>query len=77
MTDIIRKSVVVGKGGLIEITAPELKVGSSAEVIVLAGEPAPAKKKHGLRRIIGTGKGALASPEEADAFINGVRSSWE
>lgn len=77
MSNMIRKSVVVGKGGLIEITAPELEAGSSAEVIVLAGESAPSKKRRGLRRIIGSGKGAFASPEEADAFINGARDSWE
>lgn len=77
MSDIIRKSVVVGKGGLIEITAPELEAGSSAEVIVLAGGTLPLKKRRGLKRIIGSGKGSFASPEAADAFINGVRDSWE
>jgi hypothetical protein len=41
----IKKTVTVQSGGKIEISAPELRPGSTAEIIVLADETATAEQK--------------------------------
>jgi hypothetical protein len=75
MIHAIRRQVIVQPGGRIEIYAPELKPGTRAEVIILE-EPVQ-QSKHTLRSLIGAGKGAFATPEEADAFIRQERDSWK
>ena len=71
----LRKRVTVLPGGRIEITAPELKPGTEAEVIILEGSgPSDGPS---LRSLIGTGKGAFPTPGEADAFIRRERDAWE
>lgn len=71
----IRQHVVVEQDGRIEICDPKLKVGTHAEVIVL--EEVSRQGKGSLAHLIGAAKGALATPEEADAFIRQERDSWE
>jgi|GEM_PF-1434881 len=45
MRDVIRQDLVVGPGGVIEIRAPDLPVGSVAEVIVRVKKPTRSKRK--------------------------------
>jgi len=71
----LRKRVTVQAGGLIEIHAPEMQPGTEAEVIIL--EDSRATGRSSLRSILGAGKGAFSTPEEADAFLRGERDSWE
>jgi hypothetical protein len=64
----------VQAGGRIEIFAPELPVGTQAEVIVLEEQSVPSKRR--LTQIIGQGRGAFKTPEEADAFLRNERDQW-
>ena len=75
MINAIRQTVIVQPGGRIEVVAPELTPGASAEVIVL--EEAPPTRKRPFKSFLGTGKGCYATPEEADAFIRRERESWD
>jgi len=75
MIHAIRKLVTVQDDGSINVSVPEFKKGTVAEIIILeSSEPV---KSRSLSAIIGTGKGSFSSPEEADAFIANERSSWE
>lgn len=79
MIRAIRQSVVVQPGGRIEVTAPELKAGTQAEVIVL--EQGPARADEGplvpLASLVGSCKGMFATPEEADEFLQRERDAWD
>ena len=74
MSNAIRRIVTVQPGGRIEIHAPELPPGTQAEVIVL--EIAAAAPKRALSALLGLGRGAFATPEEADAFLRHERDQW-
>jgi hypothetical protein len=62
---------------VLEIHSPELKPGVHVEVILLLGPPRVPEKKRSFRALMGAGKGAFSSAEEADAFIRGERNQWE
>jgi len=70
----LRRRATVKAGGIIEIQAPELEPDTEVEVIILEVDTPPVDRP--LRSIIGTGKGAFETPEEADAFIRGERDTW-
>ncbi|MEO7297139.1 MAG: hypothetical protein ABI042_01035 [Verrucomicrobiota bacterium] len=72
MKTALRQKVVVQPGGVIQIHSPELKSGSSAEVIVLV----ESAERKSLAKLIGTAKGGFSSPQEADAFIHRERDAW-
>ena len=72
MESAVRKRVVVQAGGRIEIVAPELPPGAEAEVIILLRELGGSRPRS-LASLVGAGKGAFGSPEEADAFIRRER----
>lgn len=74
MLHAIRQKVTVQAGGRIEICAPELAEGTRAEVIVIE-EPAPQASQR-LTELIGQGRGAFPSPEDADAFLRREREAW-
>ncbi len=76
MNDTIKQDVTIQSGGLIQIWAPQLKPGTRAEVIVIPEQPQQ-PRKCSLRSLIGAGKGAFATPEEADRFIRAERDAWE
>jgi hypothetical protein len=76
MINAFRQEATVQPGGKIEIRVPELAPGSRAEVIILSETSAPQSLRP-LRTFIGAGKGAFATPEEADAFIRKERDSWD
>ena len=69
-----RQTVIVKPGGVIDIRDPQLPAGAVAEVIVLltdtSGEAPP------LASLIGAARGSFATPEDADAFLDGERDSW-
>jgi hypothetical protein len=64
----------VQAGGRSEVFAPELPVGTQAEVIVLEEQSAPSKRR--LTQIIGQGRGAFKTPEEVDAFLRNEHDQW-
>jgi hypothetical protein len=74
MLHAIKRKATVQAGGRIEIFAPELPVGTQAEVIVLEEQSVPSKRR--LTQIIGQGRGAFKTPEEADAFLRNERDQW-
>ena len=75
----LKKRVVVQAGGRIEIRVPELKAGTTAEVIVLEeAEASEGPNGHvPLRDLIGACRGMFATPEEADAFLSAEREAWD
>jgi hypothetical protein len=73
MLHAIRRKATVQSGGRIEIFAPEVPVGTQTEVIILE-QSAPSKRR--LTEIIGQGRGAFKTPEEADAFLRNERDQW-
>ena len=76
--ETLRRHVIVGEGGRIEIRASELKPGTCAEVIVLQASPAsPSEGPAPLSSFIGCCKGMFASREEADEYLRGERDSWD
>jgi len=75
MLKAIRQKVTIQADGIITFRSPELPPGGRAEVIVILKEMSPPQR--GLLSFRGKGKGAFASPEEADVFIRGERDQWE
>ncbi len=73
MLQAIRQRVTIQPGGRVEIIAPELTAGNEAEVIILEEQAPPARR---LADLIGSGKGAFSSPQEADNFIRRERDAW-
>lgn len=73
---LIKEHVTVGKDGRIEIFRPELPEGSTAEVTIVADEPA-ASGSRPLSSLLGACKGQFASPEEADAYLRELREEWD
>lgn len=61
------------EGGRIEVQSADLKAGQPAEVIVLV-EEAPNGRSNAS--FFGSGRGAFASPEEADSFLREERDLW-
>jgi len=65
--------VTVLPNGVVPFRSPELIAGSRVEVIVLFKETSPPPpRKRSLLSFMGKGKGAFATPEQADAFIRHV-----
>ena len=75
MIQAIKKEVTVLPGGRIELQSSELKAGMQAEVIVFL--PATPPGRYPLSSLIGKGKGAYDSPEQADEYIRKERDEWE
>jgi hypothetical protein len=75
MIHAVKQHVTVQSDGLIQISVPEFKPGTVAEVIVL--ESSEQAKKTLIGSFIGKGKGAFATAEDADAFVRKERQSWE
>ena len=74
MVRALKHTVVVQPGGRVEITSDELKAGQQAEVIILLSSEPSAKSYLAL---FGSGRGAFATPEEADAFLRRERDLWD
>ncbi len=75
MIQAIKKDVTVLQGGRIEFSAPELKAGVRAEVVVFIPEPPAIAPK--LTSFIGKGKGAFSKPADVDEFLRNERDQWE
>jgi hypothetical protein len=73
MTRALRHQVTVQPGGRIEVQSADLKAGQSAEVIVLVEESANGRPNASF---FGSGRGAFASPAEADRFLSEERDGW-
>ncbi|MBI5815390.1 MAG: hypothetical protein HZB29_07240 [Nitrospinae bacterium] len=76
MDNPIRQETVVLPGGVIEIRSTGLEPGSHVEVIICPKD-AKATQKRTLSSLIGAGKGAFKTSDEADAFIRKLRDEWE
>lgn len=75
MLQAIKRQVIVQSGGRIELTVAELQAGTAAEVLIIA--PAARTQPRRLTSFLGTGRGAFATPAEADAFLRAERARWE
>jgi hypothetical protein len=73
MVRAIKQTVTIKLGGRIEVTSDQLPEGRRAEVIILVEQEPPPKSYSGL---FGSGRGAFATPEEADAFLRRERDAW-
>jgi hypothetical protein len=69
-----REIVTIQRGGRVEVASDELPAGRQAEVIVLVAQEARNKSYLSL---FGSGKGAFATPQEADAFLRRERDTWQ
>ncbi|MBI4558142.1 MAG: hypothetical protein HY706_11220 [Candidatus Hydrogenedentes bacterium] len=74
MERTIRKKVVIQSGGRINVQSPDLPEGAEAEVIIILQNKLAAQS---YRSLFGSGKGAFAFSEEADAFLRQERDAWE
>lgn len=64
-------------GGKIEVSSPQLSVGDTVEVIVRPESPAP-ERRSALDILEELPGGILfKTPEEADAYLQNERDSWE
>ena len=78
MVEALRRQVIVGQGGSIEIRASDLKPGTPAEVIVLQAPATPSSEGLApLCSFIGSCKGMFSSQQEADDYLRGERESWD
>ncbi|EDN70200.1 conserved hypothetical protein [Beggiatoa sp. PS] len=81
MLNAIKQEVTVLSNGVVPFRSPELQAGSRVEVIVIIKEKSPHSQNKNpnknLLSFMGKGKGAFATPEEADAFIRQERNTWE
>jgi len=73
MVRAIRQTVTIKPGGRVEVTSDQLPEGRLAEVIILVEQEPPLKTYSDL---FGSGQGAFATPEEADAFLRRERDAW-
>jgi hypothetical protein len=74
MLTAVRQRTVVQPGGVIQISAPDLPVGTVAEVLVIVeGTEGP---QTALADMVGAGHGGFSSPDEADRFLRAERDSW-
>lgn len=72
MTRAIRHHVTVQEGGRIELQS-DLAAGQAAEVIVLIEEVTESRP---ITEFFGAGRGAYASPEDAERFLREERDQW-
>lgn len=78
MIKAIRERAVVKEGGVIEIRSPEMpKPGTAAEVVVLFDDELDEEPLVPLTELIGSAKGLFPTPEDADAYLDAERDSWE
>lgn len=71
----VRQTVKIQPGGLVEVRAPELREGATADVIVLVDtetQPVP----RSLSSFIGAARGGFDTPQEADTFVRRERDAW-
>jgi hypothetical protein len=74
MVRAIKQIVTVQPGHRVELTASELVPGERVEVIVLL-VPGPRRKSY--QALLGSGRGAYATPDEADEFLRRLRDEWD
>jgi hypothetical protein len=70
MVRAIQPVVTVQSGHRVELTASELVPGERVEVIVLL---APGQRRKSYQALLGSGRGACATPHEADEFPRRLR----
>ncbi len=73
MTRALRHQVTVQPGGRIEVQSADLTPGQCAEVIVLVEE---SQNGRANATFFGSGRGAFATPAEADRFLREERDGW-
>jgi len=74
MTTEVRRRVLIEPGGVIRIQSDELPAGAEAEVVVhVYSQSQPGR----YASLFGSGRGAFATPDEADAFLRRERDAWD
>ncbi len=78
MGTVIEREAVVGPGGKIEISAPELTPGQRVKVIVEAEAASPERKRHAIDILAEMpGHRQFKTAEEVDEYIREERESWD
>lgn len=76
MEQAVRKKTVIGPGGRVDVSAPELVEGSEAEVIILV-EKGPGEGVPPLSNMGGILDGAYGSSKDIDRYIRELRDEWD
>ncbi|MBI2190737.1 MAG: hypothetical protein HYU36_01980 [Planctomycetes bacterium] len=78
MLRAILETVVVQSDGQVVVRSPELPPpGTPTEVVVMFEEHPSKAVPTPLTRLMGALRGVYGSQEEADAYLNQERDSWE
>jgi hypothetical protein len=78
MMRALREKVVVGPNGFIEIRSPEIPPpGTPAEVVVIFEDGPRSEAVPPMQSLIGAARGMFASADDADAYLERERDSWE
>lgn len=75
MTQALKKEVTVLPGGRIELSSPQLKPGTQAEVIIIFSEAE--KNNRPLSSFFKRGSGLFKSAEDVDTFLRQERDAWD
>jgi hypothetical protein len=82
MAEILRRTVIVEPGGIVQVQSDQLRVGSTVEVIVsveIGPTPGDAKPlvDSSWATFIGAGVSTGRTVEEIDADMRALRDEWD
>lgn len=75
MRHVVKQTVTIQPGGLVQVQSPELLPGCKAEVLVIQEESVSPPRP--LPALIGAAAGGFASPSDVEAFLRRERDAWE
>jgi hypothetical protein len=79
MVQAIKERAVIKPGGILQIQRSDLPEGARVEVIVMIEEPAAEREnsRKPLTSFWGAAKGTWGTQDEADAYLEEERNSWD
>ncbi|HNR33123.1 MAG TPA: hypothetical protein PKI11_19690 [Candidatus Hydrogenedentes bacterium] len=77
MKEALRRQVIIGKGGHIEIPPVDLPEGTEAELVLLVHLAGEYKRTSSIMDMRGLLRGTYGTAREADAYLRAERDSWE
>lgn len=75
MGQVVRRKVIVGPNGAIQLVIPELAPGATADVTVRV-RTTGADESGGFSRWIGAAEGCFTTAGEVDAHVRNERDTW-
>ena len=73
MVRAIKERITIKPGGRVELQHPDLRAGTTVEVIVILDQPA--QELPPLTSFIGKSKGCFGHAEQIDAFLRAERDT--